>query len=100
MASPLYEKVIAYIVDTMTPQKVLEIQDHMLMGDDDAQHLVTILKQKARDILDDDNLDELEPTVDELNALIEQGLEDYKAGRLQTLDEFWAELESEVDDAT
>jgi hypothetical protein len=98
MASPIYEKVIAYIVDTMTPEKVLEIQDQTLIGDNDAQHLVTTLKQKARDILDDDNTGE--PSIDALNAMIAEGLEDYNAGRLRTLDEFWAELELRGDDAT
>lgn len=79
----------------------IEISDELLKSLQGLarEHSVS-LDELVRDVLieyvDDDEVWDNDPTVEEIKQMVEEAIQDYKDGKLQTVDEVLAELRREI----
>ncbi len=85
MASPTYERIIRYIVESMTPEKVLALETPT--DDPEAEQLVKVLKLQAA--FDD------EPTNEEILAGLERSLVQVFEGKTISLSQLWDGIDVE-----
>jgi hypothetical protein len=89
--SPSYEKIIAYIVETMTPERVLDIETP-IEGETTAQEFVNTLKQYAKVMLDDD--DEEMP-LEAIQDLVNEAIVALENGQTYPISTLWDDIDAE-----
>ena len=87
MASPTYERLIRYIVESMTPEKVMALETPT--DDLQAAQLVEVLKSQASPV------DTYEPTNEEILAGLERSLHQVFEGKTIPLSKLWDGIDVE-----
>jgi hypothetical protein len=89
-------EVLDYIIDSMTPSKVLEIP--LPSDDEGASQFVSALKQRAYERVDEPMMPVEDPTDEQIAASIVRGLEQARLGQGRPLEELWAELDDIINE--